>query len=379
MKLLVIEICNFEDYPTGGQLSFVRNMMYSFPEGSLKLVGCSTDSSVPVGEWTNRVIDGKTYRYFSVMQVNPSIEKPVMPKRLSAFFHLRKHIAEIIKEEYDEIFIQSPEVLFALPGCVLKKTGIDLPGLNNPLRFSRYRLLKPLAGPFEQMFYRRLKSVGRIWATACSSDIEIFVRNSPVCLPEVIQLPTRYDSAVFKPMSVCRESLGLNSNDTVIVTVGRLNRGKGWELMLEAFSVSGLSGCFIFIGNGEDENDIKKKAEELGISSRVILAGRKNLSEIALYLNAADLFVMGSIKEGWSTALVEACACGVPCVVTDFSSASDMIEDGKNGYVVRSRDSSEMAGKMLLALKLIRSEVILYDRRFEHLAVSNLPYEMYNV
>ena len=81
---------------------------------------------------------------------------------------------------------------------------------------------------------------------------------------------------------------------------------------------------------------------------------------------------MGSMAEGWSTTLVEACACGVPCVVTAFSSAREMVKDGVNGYVVDTRDENAFAKRMLDALALERDKVSEYDKRFERLAVSHL-------
>ena len=61
---------------------------------------------------------------------------------------------------------------------------------------------------------------------------------------------------------------------------------------------------------------------------------------------------MGSYTEGWSTSLVEAVACSVPCVVTKFSSAYDLVKNGENGFVVDNRDENIFAFKMEDALKL---------------------------
>ena len=82
------------------------------------------------------------------------------------------------------------------------------------------------------------------------------------------------------------------------------------------------------------------------------------------------------MAEGWSTTLVEACACGVPCVVTDFSSAREMIKDNHNGYVVEGRDENVFSKRMIDALSLDRAKVAEYDKRFEKLAVSHLREDM---
>ncbi len=85
---------------------------------------------------------------------------------------------------------------------------------------------------------------------------------------------------------------------------------------------------------------------------------------------------MGSFAEGWSTTLVEACACGVPCVVTDFSSAREMVYKGKNGYVVPNRDAALFASRMEDAVALERSKVQDYDKQFDYLAQSKIMEEL---
>jgi glycosyltransferase involved in cell wall biosynthesis len=95
-----------------------------------------------------------------------------------------------------------------------------------------------------------------------------------------------------------------------------------------------------------------------------------------MYLQAADLFIMGSYKEGWSTSLIEAVATGLPACVTDFSSADSIILEGKNGYVVKDHNIDEFVTKMQDTGKLSRP---VY---FEHLlnySVEKLQSELLKV
>ena len=81
---------------------------------------------------------------------------------------------------------------------------------------------------------------------------------------------------------------------------------------------------------------------------------------------------MGSYTEGWSTTLLEACACCIPCVVTDFSSAREMVENGVNGFVLDDRDVSSFAEHMEIALSLKREDIVGFNKRLRKYAVSNL-------
>ena len=102
------------------------------------------------------------------------------------------------------------------------------------------------------------------------------------------------------------------------------------------------------------------------------MTGRKSLNVIAEYLNMADAFIMGSYKEGWSTSLVEATACGVPCVVTEFSSAEDMIEDGVNGWVIKDRNEEEFTQRLKDVLKIDKSGVLKKAKEVSALSVQNM-------
>ena len=78
------------------------------------------------------------------------------------------------------------------------------------------------------------------------------------------------------------------------------------------------------------------------------------MKQIALYLNASDLYIMGSYKEGWPTALMEAVACGVPVCATEFSSVDEIIIEGVNGYISRNRSEEQFSDAMAKAVKLKR-------------------------
>jgi len=112
------------------------------------------------------------------------------------------------------------------------------------------------------------------------------------------------------------------------------------------------NALFIMVGEGEDYDKIKLYISENKLADRILLTGRKGGEEIASYLNASDLYIMGSYKEGWPTALMEAVACGVPVCATDFSAVDEIIIEGVNGYIVRNRDEHQFAEGMVRAARL---------------------------
>lgn len=65
MKLLILNLCNYIDYPLGGQLAFVRNLISAYGRDA-KLVGITTDKDTPIGKWTKTTINGIEYDFYAV-------------------------------------------------------------------------------------------------------------------------------------------------------------------------------------------------------------------------------------------------------------------------------------------------------------------------
>ena len=82
---------------------------------------------------------------------------------------------------------------------------------------------------------------------------------------------------------------------------------------------------------------------------------------------------MGSYKEGWSTSLSEAVACGVPACVTNFSSAKEIIQEGQNGYVVAAHNPDLFVKGMFDAIKIPRP---VYNHNIKAYASNKLKEEI---
>lgn len=379
-KILFLEWCDYMCYPTGGHLSFARHMLGAFGN-DLKLVGIDTANECKVGAWMKRSIDGIEYDYFCVGSVKKSSKKPLIPSRITAYLQMRKYMRKIFHTSYDYILIQTPEVLLSLPKKVLNKVCLIMPGVENPLTISRYKILQRFAGLYDGIFFKRASLVNAILPAADEKSIEAFIARGRGAIPQtkVRQFPTRYDANIFKVKDgdELRKKHGIMDNCILYVTVGRLNWFKGWKFMIDSLSrLNNPLAKFVFIGDGEDESKILSYIKEKGLDIQVDLIGRQSLDVIADYLNMANAFIMGSYKEGWSTSLVEAVACACPCVVTDFSSASDMIEDGVNGWVIKNRNEDEFTQRMSDVLSLEKDKILEKAKNISSLSVQNMREQM---
>lgn len=379
-KILVIEWCDYISYPTGGHLSFARHMLGAFGS-DLKLVGIDTTNECKVGAWNKRKIEGVEYDYYCVAKINKKGGKPFIPSRITAYCRVKKYIRDILKVGHDYIVAQTPEVLLALPTSSLSKVTLIMPGVENPIEFSRYKFMRRIADLYDLLYFRKASRVSAILPAADKKAISELLERSKGRISSSIvrQFPTRYDANIFrvKDSVELRKRYEIDRNVVLYVFVGRLNWIKGWRFLIDCFcKINNPDSRFVLIGDGEDETEIKGYISKCQVKERIVLLGKKTLDEVSDYLNMADVFVMGSYKEGWSTSLVEAVACACPCVVTDFSSASDMIEDGINGWVIKNRDEDEFAQRMKDAVLLDRSNLLNKASEISILSVQEMHEQM---
>jgi glycosyltransferase involved in cell wall biosynthesis len=131
----------------------------------------------------------------------------------------------------------------------------------------------------------------------------------------------------------------------VIVSMGRLRRFKGFDVLVEAFSkVSGdyAEWDLVILGEGPERLSLEAKVSGLGLVDRVHLPG--NQGNPFAILEQCDVFALASRFEGFGNVIVEAMACGLPVVVTDCESGPrDIIIDGDNGLLVPVDDPNRLA------------------------------------
>lgn len=387
MKILFFEICNYRDYPLGGHLTFAKQMAKAM-NGEMDLVGCTTEGEMPLRKWTTENIEGHDYKLFYLCREENTTARPLIPRRISVWLNVERYAGLIPWDRYDCIVVQTPEVLLALPKKALHKVCLVMPGVSNPLSISRYPFARKFASLYNKVFFRRARHCRCILAAAGAAAIAGFEASSKGALRKgsVRQFPTRYDASIFhvRDKAELRKKFGYGLQTVIFITTGRLNWFKGWKLMLDAYVIyrerTGYADSkFIFVGDGEERGRIMEYVAKHHLEDNVELKGRQSLDEVAEYLALSDEFVMGSFTEGWSTSLVEAVASGLPCVVTDFSSAREMVEDAINGFVVENRDETLFARRMQEALTLSEEGLRKKNKECQRFSVQNLREEFLDV
>lgn len=358
---LLIDSSDFRAFPPGGALSHSRQLLAAFGP-RLALVGICTDDT-PTGRWLERDIDGQRYHFFGLGRRTPAAARPVIPARLQQLARLWRHRRGVLSLGVRAAFVQAPEDLLVVSRWGLERTCYQFHGVENPLAsLPRYAWGRPLASRFDRLTFDALGRVEVILASADDEAIEGLVARSGGRLPRdrVVRFPTHYDPAVFFPAQpserpTLRDALGLDATAPVVACVGRLNKVKGWELVLEAHERllrARPAARLLFVGDGEDRPELEAAIARRGLRGSVSVTGFQAPSQVARILRAADLLVIGSHREGWSVAMLEGLACGLPVVSTRVSGAGDLVRSGRNGFVVEDRDPTSFAKAMDAALHL---------------------------
>lgn len=160
---------------------------------------------------------------------------------------------------------------------------------------------------------------------------------------------TGLDFASWKPDRAARTSLrrawGIPEDGAVVMTVARLSREKGIEVLVSAADQV-RRACpnvrFVIVGDGPLRSGLVEQIGRQGLESVVRLAGFH--ADIPSVLSAADLFVLPSHSEGMPNAVLEAFAAGLPVVASAVGGLVEVIEHERTGLLVPAGDATALAG-----------------------------------
>ncbi|MBR4975470.1 MAG: glycosyltransferase, partial [Thermoguttaceae bacterium] len=304
--------------PRGGQTAFAKQALEAFGNRFAVVAPAEVDD-IPAGRWTIGDWKGEPIWRFNIGSYAPKNKSraPWIPRRVVFRALIKKYLPDIYKIETKNVFCDSPEILGVLKKYQWDSFCYRFAGLNNPVEFSRYARLRFLAGWFHRRMLTNLVELRPdvLLAAADAETTEEFQRDNSLLLKRLTinSFPTRFDPSVFYPTDGLseRRELGWETDYPRLLLIGRLSWIKGWDLALEALAI--LKKFFpkpklVFVGDGEDRAKIEKRVQELGIRDEVQIEGFLPPSEVRRRLAASDLYLITSLREGWSVASTEALA-----------------------------------------------------------------------
>jgi glycosyltransferase involved in cell wall biosynthesis len=171
------------------------------------------------------------------------------------------------------------------------------------------------------------------------------VRLPPAAIQVIYRgLPQDVIEAEAHDVEAVRRDLDLGRHYPVLLTVGRLVPQKGQRYLIEAMPAilrAQPRARLLIVGSGFLEPKLRDQVAALGIGDSVRFLGRRE--DVPALMSAADIFVFPSLFEGLGVSLLEACACGLPCVVSDVGPLPEVVENGVTGVLVPAQDPGSLA------------------------------------
>lgn len=247
---------------------------------------------------------------------------------------------------------QMPGNLYAVLSSLLSRKGKVL---------SSYRSFDPVRTtlqPFQE--FKRLLAYGLAKRVVCNSetlDADLSGRYphlaKSVVIHNGIEMPIKAEAA---SISRLKENLNLPAHCPIVGTVGRFVPIKNQTLFLEIAErvlKDRPDTMFLVVGGGPLEKALKKRASDLGITQHVVFTGQR--PDVQDLLQLFDVFVLTTSNgngtgEGFPNVIMEAMLNGIPCVATDRGGLSELVTDGRNGFLVAPSQIQVFADKTVTLL-----------------------------
>lgn len=264
-------------------------------------------------------------------------DDPVPATRLHAMGTWKLKEAHFVYRVYRHLLQTKPDIihihqaeLLALGG-VRAAQALGIPSLvkcgNSGERFDLRMTEKKY--PFGKRIAQRIVA-GTDRFVALSPDIRHDLLRYGAADDKIVEIPngvTLPEPGSAADRERVREELRLPADVPVLITVGTLTPKKNQACLLNAIGAMppAQRPYAVIVGGGPLREELEEQAKALGIADRIRLTGGVESSTVRRYLQAADLFVLPSLAEGLSNALLEAMACGLPATVSDIAANRNVL------------------------------------------------------
>ncbi len=214
--------------------------------------------------------------------------------------------------------------------------------------------LQRLGSPFVRLMNWLLTRRG-IAVVVLSEGMRRYLAEHRFTGPATYRIANGVDIRHFTPLrdvtTGASSSIVTRTSGPTVVCVARLAPVKGVDVLIRAWQLvhaQAANARLCIVGTGPQEVELHTLATGMHLEESLNFAGAQ--TDVRTFYQHADLAVLPSRSEGMPNALLEAMACGLPCVATRVSGSEDLIEDGVNGLLVEPEDVEALAQALLRLL-----------------------------
>jgi N-acetyl-alpha-D-glucosaminyl L-malate synthase BshA len=176
--------------------------------------------------------------------------------------------------------------------------------------------------------------------------------------------------------SKLKEYFKIKKDEKVIIHVSNFRKVKHVPDVVKSFAYirKEMPAKLLLVGDGPEMNTIIQLVKSLNLENDVLFLGKQdNLSEL---YSISDLKLLLSEKEAFGLVLIEAMACGVPCIGSDIGGIPEVIEHNHNGYIVPLHDVEQVA---CYAIKVLKNDELLSQLRYNALMTVKNKFHSSNI
>lgn len=224
----------------------------------------------------------------------------------------------------------------------------------------------------EKILYRECDQL--VATTPVQTDM--FLEDYEIAKDRIVMIPPGYDDNRFYPVGeASRKALKkkFKLRGKVVLALGRLATNKGYDLLIDAFSVTAKrepdARLYLMVGGKKLDkqergilNDLKARVKKYKVEKQVKFGGFISDDELPDYYRAADIFVLSSRYEPFGMTAIEAMACGTPTVVTTHGGLYRAVTFGRDALYADTFDKEDLGIMMLKPLR----HPVLWSRISRH-------------
>jgi glycosyltransferase involved in cell wall biosynthesis len=239
-----------------------------------------------------------------------------------------------------------------------------VPLVMNPQGLEEFGATAPQQAPLKRIAYAPLRWAVRRTATHADCILATDVALEPTVARhlhprpgQMVTIPNGIDLVELGSMggpaegALIRQRYGIAAGKTVLLSVGRLEFNKGFDLLAAALGRATRPGSmlaatgwhWVIVGSGPYRREIERHIEEHRLTARVLFTGRTNDADLHAWYEAASIFVHPTRFEGSSLVTLEAMAHRKPIIATMAGGLPDKVQPGVNGWLVEPNDVDALA------------------------------------
>jgi glycosyltransferase involved in cell wall biosynthesis len=355
---------------TGGSTGFVKTILPYLNVKRTIIFGIGENDSRP---WKTHFIESNV-EFIPICNLKYSLK---IPMRLKVFISYIRHRKKILNSGIDVLYVQMPE---CCPSLLNNNRGIPViyhkHGSANPVDKSRFFygrtfLFQKLFDIVLKFIYKKAEWIIAIDRLTFQKILKHRGNNRSSLLMNAVDTEKFFPNNILR--SQARKHFSLLEDDLAIIFVGRIEKTKGPERLLDCIPYlkkTNHSFKIFFAGQGTYKLNLEKCAMTKHNEANVTFLGHVTYEKLSYFYNMADVLVLPSETEGVPMVILEALACGTPVVASNVGGIPDIVVDGINGIVIDDLSPEKLTSAIIeiISKKFGRQEIA---KSVEPLSVKN--------